>query len=444
MKKVETVKTAEAAAPGLARLLLLFLTFSVLSLLPTGLSAEVPMKFNYQGNLRQAGFLVNGTRNMVFRIFDSSDPANSTELCPALAHSVDVSTGVFRVTLEPVIADWQTGSLWLELTIEGHTLSPREELTSSPYAVNSMMISGKKYTSGTAAAVPEGEGDLWMDTDSKKLKFWNGNEWVLTSGSGVPAFHAPTHGAGATDPIVSLGTHTVTGSITFNTAAELRVAAGVPAVIIATNAVVRGTLNPASNLLVGGAGYSVSFSSSVSAGWFYGNGSGLTNLNASNITTGQINGGKIAAGTIVSTHIADGSITRLKLNNSGCSNGQLLKWDAGTSQWICSEDSLVPGGAEVDPLSIHIQDSLQSGATFYVSSGTVNNLTVNNQLGVFGPARLRGSPAAEGLAVTADGDVGVGTAVPNARMEVTGSEAPGKYIMIFNSGTKLAAWLRNK
>ena len=607
------MKTLKPNKKGITRLgafvpsLLRFCAFSSLffyvsvPLYPVTASAEVPTKFTYQGNLRQAGFLVNGTRNMVFRIYDSSAAVNP--LWTSAVSSVQISTGVFRATLEPVIADWETGSLWLELEVEGTKLTPREELTSSPYAVNSLMISGKKYTTASSAPTGAGAGDLWMDTVSGNLKFWNGTSWAGTSG--IAGAHASTHGAGGSDPILNLGTHTVTGAITFDSVGELRAAGGVFAVTIATNAVVQGTLNPASNLMVGGAGYSVAFSSSVNAGWFYGNGSGLTDLNASNISTGEMNGDRIAdnsisrlklsqsgcadgnvlqwsgtqwvcslgggsdnlgnhtattvlnmsgfqissAGAITASsftatgmgvgaarlrladnvvissearaafgggvnissnvyivgfssaaryygdgsgltnlngqNITDRSITSGKLGDSGCTLGQVLTWNSISGNWQCSD--LVNGG-ERDPLSIHNQNFLQPNAGFYVSSGTVNYLTVNNQLDVFGPAHLRGSAnplvvglnvdtmgnvgigstglantrleiksepnqaysvtvstgAARQMVLTTAGDMGVGTETPNARMEVTGSEAPGGYIMIFNSGTKIAAWLRNK
>ena len=48
------------------------------------------------------------------------------------------------------------------------------------------------------------------------------------------------------------------------------------------------------------------------------------------------------------------------------------------------------------------------------------------------------------VVVTTSGALGVGTALPRARLEVSGQENAGSYIMIFNSGAKLAAWLRNK
>ena len=108
-------------------------------------------------------------------------------------------------------------------------------------------------------------------------------------------------------------------------------------------------------------------------------------------------------GSIQNSDLADGSVTTTKLNQSGCISGQLMQWDG--SGWSCGNPAAI---VESDPLSIHNQDTLQAGTTFYVSSGTVNNLNVNNSL------------------------------------KVTGMESSGQYIAIFNSGSKLAAWLRNK
>ncbi len=421
----------------------LFALLFVFSLRPAALHAEVPVKFTYQGNLRQSGFLVNGQRSMVFRIYDSSSSA--TELWTSPAYNVSLSTGVFRVVLEPVIADWQSGSLWLELEVEGNRMSPREELTASPYAINSLMLSGKRYT--TAAAAPPGvvPGDLWYDSSAKLVSFWDGSSWLPTSGSGLPGPHAATHGPGGSDPILALGTHTVTGYITI--------------------------------------------SSSVIAGWFIGDGSGLTGLNATNINSGTLSGDRLG-NVIVSSHIvdgsvqnqdlADGTITRAKLNQSGCNSGQLLQWDG--AQWACGNPGAV---AETDPLSIHNQDSLQAGTTFYVSSGTVKDLNVVNSLKVTGTAQLNGAPGQAGLSVEATGNVGIGsspagarleikaedtqnyslaigtgtahqvvistsgavgigTETPAAKLDVTGGQASGEYIAVFNSGSKMSAWLRNK
>ncbi len=462
------LKGAAAAVKRLAGAFALLLSaYAAVSLPAVPAAAEVPVKFTYQGNLRQNGFLVNGQRSMVFRIYASSTAA--TELWTSPPYDVSLSTGVFRVTLEPSLTDWQTGGLWLELEIEGNRMAPREELTSAPYAINALMHSGKRYTTAASSPTATADGDLWYDTSVNLIKFWNGSVWVPTSGSGVPGLHAFTHAGGGSDPIISLGTHTVTGYITV--------------------------------------------SSGVAAGWFSGDGSALANLDASRVTLGSLSGDRIG-NVIVSSHIvdgslqgqdfADGTITRAKLNQSGCASGDILQW--GGSQWVCGSGAAA--GLETDPLSIHNQDTLQAGTTFYVSSGTAvdlnvsgllkvsgeayissatfNDLDVNDSFKAMGTAKLRGSPSQEGLSVDASGNVaiglpaaassrlevkgddtqsysfavstgtarqvvvstsgavGVGTETPRARLDVEGEEASGKYIAVFGSGNKLAAWLRNK
>lgn len=490
MRKIEAgIRHAARLFNGLVRALSFSaLLLGVNGLKPADLRAEVPVKFTYQGNLRQGGFLVNGQRAMVFRIYGSSTSA--AELWTSPVYDVQLSTGVFRVVLEPALSDWQAGALWLELEIEGNRMSPREELTSAPYAINSLMLSGKKYTTASSAPVAPGMGDLWMDNVAGVLKYWNGSVWDAVSGNGLPGAHAFTHSGPGSDPILSLGTHSVSGALVFDDVGEIRASGGVAGILISTHTTIGGVLNPDSSLLVGGAGYSVSFASSVAAGWYSGDGSGLNNLNASRVALGSLSGDRIG-GVLVSTHIvdgsiqnqdlADGSVTRGKLNQSGCDNGDILQWNG--AQWACASGS--GAGLETDPLSIHNQGTLQAGATFYVSSGTVNDLNVNDSLKVLGTASIKGGGGQQGLSVEATGNVGIGKSGatarldvkgadtqnytlavgtgtvpqvvfstsgavgigiqdPSAKLEVAGDENTGEYIVIFNSGAKPAAWLRNK
>ena len=55
-----------------------------------------------------------------------------------------------------------------------------------------------------------------------------------------------------------------------------------------------------------------------------------------------------------------------------------------------------------------------------------------------------GTGTAHQVVVSTSGAVGIGTDNPAAKLAVTGSENSGQYIAVFNSGSKLAAWLRNK
>ena len=374
---------------------------------------------------------MNGVRSIEFNIYNSSDPSTSPVplwSTPA-PMSVQFSTGVFRVTLEPTLNDWETGSLWLELVIEGTPLSPREEITSSPFAVNSLLFSGKRYTSSGTEPLVHNTGDFWMDTSANTLKFWNG-AWTAISAPGgiLPGSHASTHDLGGTDPILNLGPHNVSGAITFDTLGELRVSGAVTAITIAANAIVQGTLNPASNLAVGGAGYTVAFASSVSAGWFNGDGYALSNLDASKITSGYLNSNRIAAGVIVSTHIADKTIDKVKLASSGCADGNVLKWNIGTAQWECAVDNTSGGlpGVHAATHDLGGVDPIQNLGPHDVS-GPITFDTLGE---------LRVSGAVTGITIAANAIV-QGTLNPASNLAVGGSG----YSVVFASSVS-AGWFR--
>jgi len=280
MKKSELrTFTGRQTAKRLGRAFLFLFSLSVsYQFAPAPAGAAVPVRFTYQGNLRQAGFLVNGTRTIIFSIYASSDAAAPLWTSP-VPMTVQFSTGVFRVTLAPStlsLADWESGSLWLELNVNGTTLSPREEITSSPYAVNALLIGGKRYSSSGAAPPVPNTGDLWMDTGSNKLKFWNG-AWTDTSGGG---------GAGSGD---NLGNHVATMTLnmaTFGinnagpiagTSAAMSTLLSSPRLSLSGNVAIS---SETSGALGGGVRVSsnVYVTGYVSASKFYGDGSALTGL----------------------------------------------------------------------------------------------------------------------------------------------------------------------
>jgi hypothetical protein len=86
-----------------------------------------------------------------------------------------------------------------------------------------------------------------------------------------------------------------------------------------------------------------------------------------------------------------------------------------------------------------------------VASATFNkNVTVYSTVTVLAPDTaasslwISTSNVTPHLYISTGGSVGLGTASPNANIEVAGTANPGGYIMILNSGPKVAAWLRNK
>ena len=103
---------------------------------------------NYQGRLADSGGTpINGAVGMDFSFYDS-DADGSLLWGPESHTGVPVSDGLFVVQLGSktsggIPTSVLTGDIWLEITVSGETLSPRELIRSVPIA-------------GMALTVPDG------------------------------------------------------------------------------------------------------------------------------------------------------------------------------------------------------------------------------------------------------------------------------------------------
>ncbi|MFH1619595.1 MAG: hypothetical protein ABIG11_06780, partial [bacterium] len=142
------------------------------------------VKITYQGHLREYNSAVTGTKSMIFKIYDSAEDGTVQWISPT--YSVQITSGLFRSQLDPTGVTWEPGPLFLEIEVDGVRLSPREELTGVPYAINASQHSGKKYTSAGAAPAAPIAGDLWWNTVSNGLFVYDGTGWQAASlGAGL-------------------------------------------------------------------------------------------------------------------------------------------------------------------------------------------------------------------------------------------------------------------
>jgi len=119
------------------KLLFLFLIFFVHCVLAVDncLLASSPDTISYQGRLRESGQPVSGTRSIQFRLFDSASAVSP--VFDSGAQSLYVSSGIFVYQLGgQSIKDlsWATSSYWLEISVGGNAMSPREKINAMPYA----------------------------------------------------------------------------------------------------------------------------------------------------------------------------------------------------------------------------------------------------------------------------------------------------------------------
>lgn len=104
--------------------------------------------FTYQGRLTDGSIPATGTYEIQFRLFDSESAGTQTG-STIINNSVAVASGVFTVTLDFGSSPFAAGaSRWLDIGVRkaadppGFTiLSPRQPITSSPYALRTFSAS---------------------------------------------------------------------------------------------------------------------------------------------------------------------------------------------------------------------------------------------------------------------------------------------------------------
>src|SRR5262245_35918985 len=102
--------------------------------------------FTYQGKLTDNGSTPNGSYDLTFQLFDTGVVGSGAQQGPTLnLNSVSVSGGVFSVQLDfgACPSCFNGANRFLEIAVRPSgggsftTLSPRQPITSTPYAVRS-------------------------------------------------------------------------------------------------------------------------------------------------------------------------------------------------------------------------------------------------------------------------------------------------------------------
>jgi microcystin-dependent protein len=126
--------------------------------------ATVPNKITYQGRLHEYGLPVNASRTMSFQIWNQV--SGGAMLWSKEDVSVTVSSGVFTYVLEPNI-DWLGGNYYLQLIINGKSLSPREMITSQVFSLHS--ASAENIKSNTNVNFSISNSTFMVITDAGKV-----------------------------------------------------------------------------------------------------------------------------------------------------------------------------------------------------------------------------------------------------------------------------------
>jgi hypothetical protein len=129
-------------------------------------SAQPTTAFTYQGKLTDSGSPANGSFDMEFRLFDTPTVGTGSQQgVPLQRDPVTPSAGVFTVTLDFGANVFSGADRFLEIgvrpsgSINAYTfLSPRQQITSSPYAIQTLAASQQP------PAIPTGAIILWDST----------------------------------------------------------------------------------------------------------------------------------------------------------------------------------------------------------------------------------------------------------------------------------------
>lgn len=93
--------------------------------------------FSYQGKLHESGLAANGSYTMKFRLYNAA--TSGTQVGSEITQTVSVATGIFNVALDFGAAAFPSGSSrWLEIQIGSTTMTPRQSLAGSPFAIRSL------------------------------------------------------------------------------------------------------------------------------------------------------------------------------------------------------------------------------------------------------------------------------------------------------------------
>lgn len=119
------------------------------------LRAALPGQVDFQGLLLDAGGQkVNGAVDLVFTLYDAATAGNA--LWTESHADVQVADGVYGVTLGATTpltqAELGGGNVWLEIAVEGETLSPRRQLLAVPYAIRAQSAESTDAVAGISGA----------------------------------------------------------------------------------------------------------------------------------------------------------------------------------------------------------------------------------------------------------------------------------------------------
>jgi hypothetical protein len=161
-----------------------------LIVVPSSLVAQ-GTAFTYQGQLQNNGAPASGTYNLQFTLYTNGSGGTSVA-GPVTDGAVVITNGLFTVTMDFGKSPWNGATNWLQIDVETNgggsftPLSPRPQLTPTPYAIFAELTGASTNFSGSLA------GDV-TGTQSATVVSAVGGQSAVNVASGVIAANAATN-----------------------------------------------------------------------------------------------------------------------------------------------------------------------------------------------------------------------------------------------------------
>ena len=350
--------------------------------------AQAPTTIGYQGVLTDGGgtAVVDGTHALSFGLYEAASGGTAvwTE-----TQTVATVNGVFQASLGSVTElsiDFDR-ALWLGIGVDGGAeLSPRVELTGSPYSLIARSVADGAVTVGKLA-----------DGAVTSAKIVDGTVGSLDLGAGAVTASRVADGAITSAKIAD-------GSIRAADVATGQVVTGVnglqDAVTLAAGSNV--TITPSGNTLtiasVGGSGGGELADGAVTGAKIADGGVGRVDLangavSAAKLQDGAVTGAKIADGTIAADDLGDGAVTGGKLADGSVSAVKLadgsvtgLKIAASAVTSVQIVDGSITAGDIGGGQVVKSVNGLQDAVTFVAGSNVTitpsgNSLSISANMG---------------------------------------------------------------
>jgi hypothetical protein len=140
------------------KLVLLLPLFSIF-VSPFGAALAQGTAFTYQGRLNDAGLPANGLYDFSFSVFDSASNSVTRIAGPLTNATTPVASGLFTVGLDFGQGIFTGAERWLEIGVRTNgaaaaffILSPRQQLTASPYAITAASVNGVQIQQNVSGA----------------------------------------------------------------------------------------------------------------------------------------------------------------------------------------------------------------------------------------------------------------------------------------------------